>query len=98
MKKEDIEKWEIDESDLHVNTWIQTEANGQHGHIRVARIYHGDKQKIDIAKCANLIVEAPVTFYNLQGTLKVLKSIAKNMELSRKVTSEMAKQAIKDFS
>ena len=66
--------WEV-ESTMGVSTWIHTEANSDHGHIKIARIHHGDKTDKEIDYQANLIASAPETLYKLQEVIKVLKTI-----------------------
>ncbi len=94
MNNHKPEKWEIEETS--VNTWIQTEANKDHGHIKVARIFHGNKRESEIDYQANLIMNAPETLYKLQEVIKVLKTIpdyTKDQDIV-----DIINQAIKDFS
>ncbi len=88
-------KWEIDGSSLGVNTWIHTEANKDHGHIKVARIYHGGKTDKEIEDQAFLIMNAPETLYKFEEVMKVLKTIpdyTKDQDIVNIIN-----QAIKDF-
>ena len=89
------EKWEIDGSPMSVNTWIHTEANSDHGHIKVARIHHGSKTEREIDYQANLIKNAPETLYKLQEVIKILKIIPEYTEDQYIV--DVINHAIKDF-
>jgi len=81
---------------MRVNTWIHTEANNNHGHIKVARIHHGGKTDKEIDYQANLIKNAPETLYKLQEIIKVLKTIPDATE--DQVIVEVINQAIRNFS
>ncbi len=94
MNNNKPEKWEI-ESTMGVNTWIQTEANKDHGHIKVARIHHGGKTDKEIEHQAFLIMNAPETLYKFEEVMKVLKTIpdyTKDQDIVNIIN-----QAIKDF-
>ena len=95
MNNNKPEKWELDESDLNINTWIQTEANSLHGHVKVARIYHGNKTGNVIDYQANLIMNAPETLYKLQEVIKILKLIPEYTQ--DQVMVDMVNAVIKDF-
>jgi len=96
MNNNKPEKWEIDESDMKINTWTQTEANSDHGHVRVARVHHGDKMGNVIDYEANLIMNAPETLYKLQEVIKILKTIPDHTKDQTVV--DIINQAIEDFS
>ena len=64
-----MEKFEIEENENAINTWIQTDANEYHGHIKIARIYHGDKQPSEVARLAKLLRAAPELLKDLKEAL-----------------------------
>ncbi len=93
MNNNKPEKWEI-ESTMSVNTWIQTEANKDHGHIKIARIHHGSKTEKEIEHQAFLIMNAPETLYKLQRVIEVLKILPYTEDEN---VVNVINQAIKDF-